>query len=280
MVDLHSHTDKSDGSLAPAELVARARRRGITTLGITDHDTLEGYDAAVSHAQAAGLDLVCGVELSSKFHGRSIHILGYFFHEPPGEAFRRHLDCLQVSRRERNERLAGRLRELGLEVTRQEAEKLGQSQTGRPHFARLLLQKGYVPNIREAFDRYLDESAPGYVERRDPSLDNVIRWIHEAGGLASWAHPVRMVRLSGLRLEQLFREMADHGMDAIEAYHSDHSLDAQAEYLAVAAKIGLAVTGGSDFHGDSKPHIDLGQVALPPEALAILRRRPSPARTA
>ena len=229
MVDLHSHTTKSDGSLSPAELVALACRKGLKTLAITDHDTLEGYDEAVPYATASGLDLVCGVELGTKFHGYSIHVLGYFFQHAPGDGFRDHLHCLQTSRRERNSRLAGRLRELGLDVAREEAEKLGQSQTGRPHFARLLIQKGYVNTVREAFDRYLDESAPGYVERRDPSLENVIRWIHEAGGLASWAHPVRMVHQSGLPVELLFRELADLGMDAIEAYHSDHNQQVQSE---------------------------------------------------
>ena len=272
MIDLHAHTNKSDGSLAPAELVALAGRQGLRTLAITDHDTLEGYDDALPHARAAGLELICGVELSSRFHGRTIHILGHFFNGEPGEEFRRHLTCLQTARRERNDRLAARLRELGLQVERAEAERFGNSQTGRPHFARLLVDKGYVANIREAFDRYLDESAPGYVERREASLDNIIGWIHQAGGLASWAHPVRLIRDSGLSVESLFREIAGHGIDGIEAYHSDHGPEDQARYLAVAGKLGLAVTGGSDFHGESKPHIGLGQVVLPAVSLEGLRR--------
>ncbi|MBI3697711.1 MAG: PHP domain-containing protein [Acidobacteria bacterium] len=274
MVDLHSHTNRSDGSLEPQDLVELACRKGLRTLAITDHDTLEGYDAAEPHARAAGLELVCGVELSTKFHGRSIHVLGYFFNGQPGEEFRHHLSCLQTARRERNERLAARLRELGLDVQRAEAERLGNSQTGRPHFARLLVEKGYVGNVREAFDRYLDESAPGYVERREASLENIIGWIHQAGGLASWAHPVRLVRESPVPVESLFREMADRHMDAIEAYHSDHTSEDQAEYLALAAKLGLAVTGGSDFHGEAKPHAELGRVALPAGDLEVLRRLP------
>ncbi len=272
MVDLHSHTNRSDGSLEPCELVALARRKGLRTLAITDHDTLEGYDDALPHAQAEGLELICGVELSTRFHGQTIHVLGYFFHGEPGQKFRDHLSCLQTARRERNERLAARLRELGLEIQRAEAERLGNSQTGRPHFARLLVEKGYAGNVREAFDRYLDESAPGFVERREASLDNIIGWIHQARGLASWAHPVRLVRESGLAVESLFREMADRKMDAIEAYHSDHSPQDQAEYLAAARKLGLAVTGGSDFHGDAKPHAELGRVVLPDGALQALRK--------
>jgi len=276
VIDLHSHTNKSDGSLAPAELIALAGRRGLRTLAITDHDTLEGYDEALPHARAAVLELVCGVELSTRFHGQTIHLLGYFLNGEPGGEFRGHLNCLQTARRERNERLAVRLRELGLQVKREEAERFGNSQTGRPHFARLLVEKGYVANIREAFDRYLDESAPGYVERREASLDNIVRWVHQRGGIASWAHPVRMIRSSGLSVESLFREMAGHGIDAIEACHSDHSPEDQAQYLAAAAKLGLAVTGGSDFHGESKPHIELGQVLLPLESFQNLRRLTKP----
>ena len=271
MIDLHSHTNKSDGSLAPSELIDLALRKRLQTLAITDHDTLEGYDEAAPYARQSGLELICGVELSTRFRGRTIHVLGYFFDGDPGDEFRHHLDCLQTGRRERNVRLAARLRELGLQVEREEAERFGMSQTGRPHFARLLVEKGYVSDVRQAFDLYLDESAPGYVERREAPLENILRWIHQGGGLASWAHPVRQVRESGAAVEALFREMADQQMDAIEAYHSDHSPEDQAAYLAAAAKVGLAVTGGSDFHGDSKPHIDLGQVALPPDRLESLR---------
>lgn len=273
MVDLHSHTNRSDGSLSPAELVELACRKGLRTLGITDHDTLEGYDEAVPHARAAGLDLVCGVELDSKLHGSTIHILGYFFRQPPGEEFRGHLLSMQAARRERNVRLAARLQELGLDIRREEAEGMGRSQTGRPHFASVLVAKGYVATIQEAFDRYLDEKAEGYVERHDSPVETVTAWIHQAGGLASWAHPVRAVRRLGLDAEGLFREMAGYGIDAIEAYHSDHNQEDRNRYLGLAAKLGLAVTGGSDYHGASKPHIDLGQVTLPPELLAAAKAR-------
>ncbi len=271
MIDLHSHTTKSDGSLAPEALVELACRKKLTTLGITDHDTVEGYDEAAPAARKAGLELICGVELGTRFDRHSIHVLGYFLRQTPGVEFRSHLSCLQTARRERNQRLATRLRQLGLDVELREAEQAGRSQTGRPHFARLLVQKGYVKDIREAFDRFLDESAPGYVERRDPSLENVLRWIHEAGGVACWAHPARMIRQCGQPAEALFRELAGRGLDAIEAFHSDHTPEEQANYQALASKLGLAVTGGSDFHGEAKPLIDLGQVVLPAPAWAALR---------
>jgi predicted metal-dependent phosphoesterase TrpH len=197
MVDLHSHTDRSDGSLSPEQLIRLARRNGVRALAITDHDTLDGFDAAGPAARAEGVELVCGIELNTKFHGRAIHILGYFLEAPPGEVFRDHLACLQKARRERNGRLSKRLKQLGFHVPLEEAEKLGCSQTGRPHFAQVMVAKGYVGSIREAFDSYLDEAAPGYVERRDPSPENVLRWIREADGIASWAHPLRFIRESG-----------------------------------------------------------------------------------
>lgn len=272
MIDLHSHTDKSDGTLSAVELIDLARVKGLRTLAITDHDTLEGYKEGASYAREHGLELICGVELSTKFHGQTIHILGYFFHQPPGRAFCERLDSLQKARKDRNRRLAARLRDLHIPIDLEEAERLGRSQTGRPHFAQLLVQKGYAGSIKEAFDRYLDESAPGYVERREVALEDVIHWIHEAGGLVSWAHPARMLTRSGMSAEAAFREIAWKAIDAIEAYHSDHGPEQQAVYQAIAAKLGLAVTGGSDFHGAAKPQIELGQVTLPAPALEALRR--------
>jgi hypothetical protein len=270
MVDLHSHTDRSDGTLPPEELVDFARRQGLSSLAITDHDTVEGYDAAAPHARETGLDLVCGVELSAKFHDRTIHILGYFLEQPPGEAFRGHLSCLQTARRERNERLVERLRQLGLSVRLEDAQRLGRSQTGRPHFAQLLVQKGYAPDIRAAFDQYLDEAAPGFVERQDPSLENVLRWIHEAGGISSWAHPGRFLRQAKLDVEALFSELAAKGMNAIEAFHTDHLPEEAARFEQTARKLSLGVSGGSDFHG-ARGRAQLASLQLPGSLLEDLR---------
>jgi 3',5'-nucleoside bisphosphate phosphatase len=271
MVDLHSHSDRSDGQLPPEELVELAQRRGLTSLAITDHDSVEGYDVAAPHAQRLGLDLICGVELNSKFHGRAIHILGYFLERPPGEAFRGHLSCLQQARRERNQRLTKRLQQLGLSVRLEEAQALGRSQTGRPHFAQLLVQKGYATGIRDAFDRYLDERAPGYVERRDPSLENVFRWLHEAGAISSWAHPGRFLREGDPPVEEWFQELAASGLNAIEAFHSDHTPAEAERFRAIAERLGLGVTGGSDFHGPNRSRAALASLNLPDSLLDNLR---------
>ena len=254
MIDLHSHTNESDGTCSPAELIEEAVRAGVDVLGITDHDTFCGFDQAAPLARRAGVEAICGIELSTKLHGQSVHLLGYFFGDNGLKNFREWVLEMQASRRERNVRLAARLRELGFDVTLEEAEARGHGMTGRPHFAQLLVEKGYVGGIREAFDEYLDESARGYVHRIEPQFAEGVGRIREAGGVASLAHPVR-VRGD---IPALLPELCDSGLNAIEAYHSDHSRRDTEQYLDLAKRYGLMVTGGSDFHGAVKPGVLLG----------------------
>jgi 3',5'-nucleoside bisphosphate phosphatase len=277
LIDLHSHTDESDGTCSPAQLVGEAARAGVHVLGITDHDTLRGYDKALPVAREAGLELVCGIELSTKLHGQSVHLLGYFLKSEEqngvGE-FRDWVLDMQASRRDRNIRLVARLRELGIDITLEEAEARGRGLTGRPHFAQLLLEKGYVSSLQQAFDEYLDESAKGYVYRREPQFSEGVEHIRKAGGIASLAHPVR-VRAD---IPTLVPELCALGMNAIEAYHSDHTPQDTALYLKLAARSGLLVTGGSDFHGAAKPGVSLGtgvrgNLKIPEDLVDRLRNR-------
>jgi hypothetical protein len=272
MIDLHSHTNESDGTCSPAELIEAAVRAGVQVLGITDHDTFAGFDAARPHARAAGVELLCGIELSTKLHGQSVHLLGYFPREDELAGFRGWIVEIQASRRDRNVRLVARLRELGLDITLQEAQARGRGMTGRPHFAELLVEKGYVATRQQAFDEYLDEAAKGYVYRQEPALAEGIERIRRAGGVASLAHPVRVRGDLGA----LMPEMCRAGLNAIEAYHSDHSAAQTERYLALAARHGLLVTGGSDFHGAAKPGVELGtgrggNLRIPLELLPALR---------
>jgi predicted metal-dependent phosphoesterase TrpH len=259
LIDLHSHTNESDGTCSPAELIEEAVRRGVDTLGITDHDTFKGYDQAVPLAAEAGVELVCGIELSTKLHGRSVHLLGYFlggaFLQNQGLAdFRTWVLDLQAARRERNIRLVARLRELGFDITLEEAEARGRGMTGRPHFAQIMVEKGYAASLRQAFDDYLDESAKGYVYRREPLFAEGVTHIRKAGGIASLAHPVRVKG----DVPALMPELCGAGLNAIEAYHSDHDAAHTEQYLDLATRYGLMVTGGSDFHGAVKPGVMLG----------------------
>jgi predicted metal-dependent phosphoesterase TrpH len=254
LIDLHAHTNESDGSCSPEQLVAEAAGVGIEALAITDHDTLSGYDAALAEAHAAGIELVCGIELSTKLNGHSVHLLGYFLHGDDITEFRNWVLEMQASRRERNERLAARLQELGIDVTLAEAEAVGRGMTGRPHFAQIMVKKGFVSSIRQAFDDYLDESAKGYVHRKEPQFAESVERIRRSRGIASLAHPVRVRE----DVPTILPKLCNAGLNGLEVYHSDHTPAETAMYLRLAEHYGLAVTGGSDYHGVVKPNVRLG----------------------
>jgi 3',5'-nucleoside bisphosphate phosphatase len=273
LIDLHSHTSESDGTYAPGELVEEAKSLALEALAITDHDTFAGYDAAGSHAEAAGLDLVCGIELSTKFKGRSVHLLGYFPVQPPDAEFRGWISGLLASRNDRNARMVERLRSLGLNITLDEVKAKGRSLTGRPHFARVLMEKGYVSSMQQAFDDYLDEGAIGYVEREEADFGDAVRRVNRAKGIASLAHPVRLTSFS---VDRIIEEMCALGLGAIEVYHSDHKTADVEHYRSLAERYGLLMTGGSDFHGANKPGIELGtgankNLCVPLDLLTKLR---------
>jgi predicted metal-dependent phosphoesterase TrpH len=278
LIDLHSHTSESDGTYSPRELVDEARKIGLEALAITDHDTFAGYDAAKPIAQEAGLDLVCGIELSTKFRNRSVHLLGYFPVADPDPEFRTWIWQLQESRKNRNLLMVERLRSLGIDITYDEVRAKGRSLAGRPHFARVLMEKGYVSSIQQAFEEYLDESAKGYVEREEADFGDAVRRVQSAGGVTSVAHPIR---LKTPHLDETISEMRDLGLPALEVYHSDHSPERVRQYTTLAQRYGLAMTGGSDFHGANKPGIQLGTGAgqnlnVPAQLLIELRKLARP----
>jgi len=280
VIDLHTHTNESDGTCAPLELIDRAMAIGLEALAICDHDTFAGYDQAAPAAKSAGLDLVCGIELSTRLSAertRDVHLLGYFLHRPPAREFCDWLGGLQAGRRDRNRRLVARLQARGVEIELEEVERMGRSLTGRPHFARVLVHKGYAANSEEAFQKYLDESAPSFVERHAPPVTEGIRRVAEGGGLPVLAHPIRLGIRDPAAEEALIGELRDAGLRGLEAYHSDHRPWDAERYAAVARKLGLAVTGGSDFHGSAKPRISLGtgfdgNLSVPLSVLDELRK--------
>jgi 3',5'-nucleoside bisphosphate phosphatase len=264
VIDLHTHSTASDGTDSPDELVRRAASLGLEALAITDHDTFAGSDAAAPVAASLGLPFVKGLEVSTRLLEeadpacRSVHILGYFFEEP-AQDFREWLETLKNQRRTRNELMAAKLRSLGMEVTVEEAEKLGQNITGRPHFARILREKGYVSSLEDAFRRYLGERGEAYVEREDPPAQEGIRRIVAAGGLASLAHPARLNQPQARREEEIIRGFVSAGLGALEVWHPDHDESDRSRYANLARKYDLAVSGGSDYHGEHKPNHLLGR---------------------
>jgi predicted metal-dependent phosphoesterase TrpH len=265
MIDLHTHTDRSDGSTPPGDLLRQAAAEGLQALAIADHDTLAGYDAASPVAADCGVELVCAVELSTRPNEtrqpgkreRSIHVLGYWLSSEPTVDFRRYLETQQASRRKRNVDLVAKLQQLGVSITLEDAEVYGRNQVGRPHFARVLLEKGYVTNMQQAFDVYLADEAQAGVDRDEPTLDEGIRRIKESGGIASLAHPIRLPQ-RGADLERLVESLLEAGLEGIEVFHSEHSPADCAEFAAISRRFGLIPTGGTDYHGDNKPGIRLG----------------------
>jgi len=259
LIDLHCHTNCSDGSLSPHALLERAGKSGVRILAITDHDTIEAYTIVRDAAEISGTELFCGVELSTHLSGceRSVHLLGYFPSQP-GAEFCTWLQELQRGRVERNMKLLAKLQELGFDIHWDEVQVLAQRQVGRPHFAAILQRKGYVKTLKEAFERYLSEDGMAWVDRDEPSLADSLVKVRKAGGLTSLAHPVRISR-DWNYLAQIIRYYARSGLDALECFHSEHSKEETKKLLALAQMHALRVTGGSDFHGGAKPDIEIGR---------------------
>ncbi len=238
----------------------------LEALGVTDHDTLAGYDLAEPVARDKGLRIVCGIELStrleepgSKKRPPSVHLLGYFVKTPPTPAFREWLINWQNSRRDRNLKLIRKLNDLGVDIQLEEVQKIGRNLTGRPHFAKVLIAKGYVGTTQEAFDKYLAEDASAGVEREECSLFEGIAKVREAGGTPVLAHPYRMTQgKDEQRMSDVLATLVDCGLQGIEVYYSEHTAEDRALYLKLAEQYGLLVTGGSDYHGTNKPGILLG----------------------
>jgi 3',5'-nucleoside bisphosphate phosphatase len=262
-IDLHSHTNESDGTLSPEELVDLAVKTRLDALAITDHDTFAGYEKAAESAKRAGLDLVRGIELNSRLETdgarvRYVHVLAYFPVGAPAETFLKWLATQREERRDRNQRLSQALRDKGIEVAVEEVEARGRSLAGRPHFARVLVEKGYAKNADDAFRRFIGEDAPTFVERQSPSPETVIRLIRESGGVPVVAHPVRLSLPHDDAERRVIERLKEAGLAGLEVFHSEHSQELQSYYLRMAHEMGLLPTGGSDFHGAAKPDIDLG----------------------
>ncbi len=265
MIDLHTHTNLSDGTAGPAELLNAAGQAGLRALAITDHDTLAGFDAALPLAAGCGVELVCGIELSTQFgnddgggaRGPSMHVLGYFLRGIPDEEFRSWLVPISATRRSRNLELMEKLRASNIDISWQDFPGLGPELAARSHFARVLVKKGCVPDLQSAFDLYLSDAVLAGIERKLPSTLEAVDQVRRQGGIASLAHPGRL-RCRPSALRSFVDELIRGGLCAIEAYHSDHTPEETAAFLQIASETGLLVTGGSDFHGENKPDIRLG----------------------
>jgi predicted metal-dependent phosphoesterase TrpH len=273
LIDLHTHTTASDGRLTPDGLVARAAAAGVTVLAVTDHDTVGGCEAGAAACAAAGITFVTGIEMTAVVGGGDLHVLGYFIDpaSPALSAFlaeqrRQRVDRLRLM----IERLAAGGITLNADEILQPAVDDSRKSAGRPWIARALVDGGYAASSNEAFDRWLGQGKAAFVPRLGAPPQDVIARIHEAEGIASLAHPGLVGH------DEWIGGLVSAGLDAIEAYHSEHDAAATSRYLRMATAMGVAVSGGSDYHGDpSHGPAGPGAVSLPREAYEMLRRRKS-----
>jgi predicted metal-dependent phosphoesterase TrpH len=263
-VDLHTHTTFSDGALTPEALVARAIDRRLAALAITDHDTVEAIPRA-RIAAATAIELVPGIEMSTSLEGAELHILGYYVNPEHGALLER-LDAFQHERRERALSIIARLRELGVPVDPDVVMALaGPGVIGRPHVAAAMVQAGLVTDLDDAFDRYLGSQAPAFVPRPAFSPAEAISLIHAADGVSVLAHPGSQMP------DSVIERLHAVGLRGIEVWHPQHGNATVRRYRALAARLGMLETGGSDFHGEHRV-IDLGDLPVPVIVLDPLKQ--------
>jgi predicted metal-dependent phosphoesterase TrpH len=231
-------------------------------MALTDHDTVAGITDAAAAANDAGLDFLAGIEISAEFpHPGTMHILGYGV-DPTNPALAQLTETLLAGRGNRNPRIVEKLNELGVAVTMAEWEaEANGGVLGRPHLAAILLRKGYVTSIKQAFDKYLGQGAPAYFDKERLTPQQAITRIGESGGVAVLAHPVQLRLQNDAQLERVIKDLVDLGLAGLEVIHSDHDAALIEKYSALADRFGLVKTGGSDFHGSNKKDIELGKAA-------------------
>jgi len=256
-VDLHLHTTASDGVLSPSGIVRYAAGKGLEAIAITDHDTIDGNQEALDEGKKAGLEVIPGVEISARFDLGSMHILGFFI-DIGNRALKERLSLLQETRAKRNPKMVQKLRELGVEISYDEVLRAsGGGQVGRPHFACVLLEKGYVRTMQEAFDRYLGRGAPAYVDKFRFNPAEAMDLIRKARGIPVLAHPFTL-HLPPHQLSALLHELTQWGLMGIEVYYPEHTGDQVSFYKGLAESHGLLVTGGSDYHGIEGGNVEIG----------------------
>ena len=262
-VDLHIHTTASDGSLSPVELVEKAVSCQLDIIAITDHDTINGIIPALIAGNAwPKLKIIPGVEISTDISGSEVHILGYFidYHQ---KKLNSELARLRLSREGRAEKMVARLGELGLSIDyRRVLELANGGSVGRPHIAQAMLEKGYIPTVRDAFDTYIGRNGPAYVEREKMTPEEAVDMVIEAGGLPVLAHPQEIGEFEGM-LQQLIA----HGLIGMEVYYGNYTPQVISHLTKIAEKHHLIATGGSDFHSDDgRAGAMLGSVDVPLES--------------
>ena len=255
--DLHIHTNFSDSTLTPQEVAEESYAAGLSCISITDHDTIDGIYPTQLATRKCGVEVIAGIELSSSFNDKDIHILGYLidFHN---ETLNSELSLVQDARVERMREMIEKLKTLGMgDINLEEVCALSQSKSvGRPHLASVLFKKGLVSSLREAFDKYLGEGCPAYVEKYKITPAKAIELIRQAGGVAVLAHPMITGR------DELIPAFVEAGLQGIEVYYPNYSNNTISFYEGIARKYNLIMTGGSDAHGKAKDNTFIGKIKI------------------
>jgi 3',5'-nucleoside bisphosphate phosphatase len=265
--DLHLHTQFSDGTFTPEELVAHAQRHGLACIALTDHDTVEGCARAATASASAGLEFIPGAELTAEHADTEVHIIGYFL-DPQNPVLIGKIAKFQAVRQNRIREMVAALNLVGIPLRAETVFALANCKSpGRPHVARALVKEKLIGSLDEAFERYLKKGRPAWVPKTKMSALEAVELIHQAGGLAVMAHP-------GLnRTDEIIPALVEAGMDGIECFHTKHSPVMAGRYLELAGKFHLLVTGGSDCHGFSKNKPLIGTVKLPYEHVEKLKAK-------
>lgn len=258
MIDLHVHSNKSDGTFSPRELVDYAHQKGLNAFALTDHDTIDGVNEAKEYAKVnyPELEVIPGVELSTEYNGRDVHIVGLYINVN-SPTLTEHLQQFIDSRELRNEKMCALLRDHGFDIT---YDALKEAFPGaiitRAHYARYMLNKGYIKSIKEAFERYVGDHCPCFVPREKVTPSQAVNLITEAGGVPVLAHPI-LYGFGNEQLDLLVSTLKEQGLVGIEAIYSTYTPADERQIRSLAEKYNLLLSGGSDFHGENKPGLDL-----------------------
>ena len=274
IIDLHTHSVMSDGSMTPAEVVRHAAKNGISAISLTDHDSIAGVKDAMAEGEKCGVEVIPGIELSVQ-SATETHILGYFI-DVDHPILKEGMEEILRVRQYRNSETCRKLNELGFDVTMDEALALAPNKiVGRAHFARLLANKGYVESVKEAFALYLKNGKPAYCGVQALTDEEAIKLIKDCGGKAYVAH-LHLIRLEDDELKKFLIRLKGVGLDGIEGYYTEYTPEMQDKYQALARELGLEISGGTDFHAEMKPHISigrgLGDMEIPYSVLENMRK--------
>ena len=274
IVDLHTHTTESDGSFTPEELIAEAKRVGLSAIAITDHDSIAGIKKAAPVAQLYDIELIPGIELSTDYNGKEVHVVGLYI-DTENDILLKKLKEFKDCRDSRNEIMVQNLQSEGFAITMEELKAENPDCViTRANIARFLYEHGMIPSIQTAFEKYIGDHCKCYVNRFKITPMDAVRLIKEAGGTAILAHPL-LYHMSTTTLQKLIDEMKEAGLDGIEAIYCTYSPAEEREMKQLAEKNGLLISGGSDFHGTTKPKLNLatgyGKLHIPHEVLETIK---------